>query len=138
MTLRDARDEVVAVVPQRVGFRRVEIDGTQLLVNGTAIKLRGVNRHEHHPDLGRAVPRETMLEDVLLMKQHNINTVRTSHYPPHPHFLDLCDTYGLYVIDEADLECHGLGYAQQPFFLNDDPDWRAALCRSHGAHGRAR
>ena len=67
-----------------------------------------------------------MLADVLLMKQHNINTVRTSHYPPHPHFLDLCDTYGLYVIDEADLECHGLLYAQPPFFLSDDPEWRAA------------
>lgn len=127
VTLYNARNEVVAVVPQRVGFRRVVIDGTQLLVNGTAIKLRGVNRHEHHPDLGRAVPRASMLEDVRLMKQHNINTVRTSHYPPHPHFLDLCDTYGLYVIDEADLECHGLGYAEQPFFLNADPAWRAAF-----------
>jgi beta-galactosidase/evolved beta-galactosidase subunit alpha len=127
VTLRNARDEVVEVVPQTVGFRSVALNGTQLLVNGRAIKLRGVNRHEHHPDLGRAVPRATMLEDVLLMKRHNINTVRTSHYPPHPHFLDLCDTYGLYVIDEADLECHGLGYAQQPFFLNDDPEWRAAF-----------
>jgi beta-galactosidase/evolved beta-galactosidase subunit alpha len=127
VTLRDARGEVVAAVPQSVGFRRVAIIGTQLLVNGTAIKLRGVNRHEHHPDLGRAVPRATMLEDVLLMKRHNINTVRTSHYPPHPYFLDLCDTYGLYVIDEADLECHGLGYAKPPFFLNDDPAWRAAF-----------
>ena len=127
VTLRNAHDEVVAVVPQTVGFRRVVIDGTQLLVNGRAIKLRGVNRHEHHPDLGRAVPRASMLEDVLLMKRHNINTVRTSHYPPHPHFLDLCDTYGLYVIDEADLECHGLRYAQPPFFLNDDPAWRSAF-----------
>ncbi len=126
LTLQDERGVVVCVVPQKVGFRRVEIRGTQMLVNGRAIKLRGVNRHEHHPDLGRAVPPETMLEDVLLMKRHNINTVRTSHYPPHPHFLDLCDAYGLYVIDEADLECHGLLYAKQPFFLSDDPDWRAA------------
>ncbi len=113
-------------MPQRVGFRRVTIDGPQLLVNGVAVKLRGVNRHEHHPERGRALPRETMLDDVLLMKQHNINTVRTSHYPPHPHFLDLCDRYGLYVIDEADLECHGLRYAATPFFLSDDPAWRAA------------
>ena len=75
---------------------------------------------------GRAVPRETMLEDVQLMKRYNINTVRASHYPPHPYFLDLCDTYGLYLIDEADLECHGLRYAGQPFFLSDDPEWRAA------------
>jgi beta-galactosidase/beta-glucuronidase len=126
LILRNEQGEVVWVVPQRVGFRRVEIRGPQLLINGVALKLRGVNRHEHHPDLGRAVPRETMLADVLLMKRHNINTVRTSHYPPHPHFLDLCDACGLYVIDEADLECHGLRYAQPPFFLSDDPGWRDA------------
>jgi len=126
VTLRDERDEVVEVIPQRVGFRRVELDGPRLLFNGRAIKLRGVNRHEHHPELGRALPRETMLEDVLLMKRFNINTVRASHYPPHPHFLELCDRYGLYVIDEADLECHGLIYAKQPFFLSDAPEWRAA------------
>jgi beta-galactosidase/evolved beta-galactosidase subunit alpha len=126
LTLRDEQGQVAWAVPQMVGFRRIEIRGPRLLINGRAIKLRGVNRHEHHPDLGRAVPRETMLADVLLMKQHNINTVRTSHYPPHPHFLDLCDTYGLYVIDEADLECHGLRYAQPPFFLSDDPGWRDA------------
>jgi beta-galactosidase/evolved beta-galactosidase subunit alpha len=127
LTLRDARGEVAWVVTQQVGFRRVEIRGPRLLINGRAIKLRGVNRHEHHPDLGRALPRDTMLADVLLMKQHNINTVRTSHYPPHPHFLDLCDAYGLYVIDEADLECHGLLYAREPFFLNNDQEWRAAF-----------
>src|SRR5262245_66505436 len=68
-----------------------------------------------------------MLADMLLMKQHNINTVRTSHYPPHPYFLDLCDAYGLYVIDEADLECHGLRYAREPYFLNNDQEWRAAF-----------
>jgi beta-galactosidase/evolved beta-galactosidase subunit alpha len=123
LTLRNARGEVIEVVPQTVGFRRVEIKDTQLLVNNKPVKLRGVNRHEHHPELGRAVPYETMLEDVLLMKRHNINTVRTSHYPPHPHFLDLCDKYGLYVIDEADLECHGLHHAQQPYFLSDHPEW---------------
>ncbi|HZG66778.1 MAG TPA: glycoside hydrolase family 2 TIM barrel-domain containing protein, partial [Herpetosiphonaceae bacterium] len=126
LTLHDEQGVAVAVVSQKVGFRRVERDGSRLLVNGKTIKLHGVNRHEHHPDLGRAVPRETMLEDVLLMKRHNIDTVRTSHYPPHPHFLDLCDVYGLYVIDEADLECHGLLYAQQRFFLSDAPEWRAA------------
>jgi beta-galactosidase/evolved beta-galactosidase subunit alpha len=126
LTLRDEASEVVAVVPQKVGFRRVEVQGARLLVNGTAVKLRGVNRHEHHPDFGRALPYSTMLEDVLLMKQHNINTVRTSHYPPHPHFLDLCDAYGLYVIDEADLECHGLWRIERHFSLSSDPDWRNA------------
>lgn len=126
LTLRSAAGEIVAVVPQKVGFRRVEVKEARLLVNGTAVKLRGVNRHEHHPDYGRALPYATMLEDVLLMKRHNINTVRTSHYPPHPHFLDLCDAYGLYVIDEADLECHGLREVARPFFLSDDPDWHEA------------
>ncbi len=125
LTLRDAAG-IVTVVPQKVGFRRVEVKDARLLVNGTAVKLRGVNRHEHHPDYGRALPYATMREDVLLMKRHNINTVRTSHYPPHPHFLDLCDTYGLYVIDEADLECHGLRHVERPFFLSDAPDWRDA------------
>ncbi|GHO79684.1 hypothetical protein KSD_74550 [Ktedonobacter sp. SOSP1-85] len=66
-----------------------------------------MNRHDHHPDLGKAVPYEAILRDIVLMKQHNINTVRTSHYPNDPRFLDLCDEYGLYVIDETDLECHG-------------------------------
>lgn len=126
LTLRDEQGEIVAVTPQKVGFRRVTIQNAQLLVNGQAIKLRGVNRHEFHPELGRALSRATMLEDVLLMKRYNINTVRTSHYPPHPHFLDLCDAYGLYVIDEADLECHGMMFADSPFSLSDDPEWRAA------------
>jgi beta-galactosidase/beta-glucuronidase len=126
LTLRDAQGEIVAVTPHKVGFRRVTIQNAQFLVNGQAIKLRGVNRHEFHPELGRAISRATMLEDVLLMKRYNINTVRTSHYPPHPHFLDLCDAYGLYVIDEADLECHGMMFADSLFSLSDDPEWRAA------------
>ncbi len=126
LTLRDEQGRVIEAVPQKVGFRRVELRDGRMLINGKAIKLRGVNRHEHHPDLGRTVPQKAMLQDVLLMKRHNINTVRTSHYPPHPDFLDLCDEYGLYVIDEADLECHGLGYAAKPFFLSSDPEWEAA------------
>ena len=95
----------------RIGFRTVSIVDGVLLVNGEPLALRGVNRHEFHPDHGRAVPGETMLADVLLMKQHNINAVRTSHYPPHPDFLDLCDEYGLWVIDECDLETHGFEFA---------------------------
>ncbi|GAA1749041.1 glycoside hydrolase family 2 TIM barrel-domain containing protein [Nonomuraea bangladeshensis] len=95
-----------------VGFRRVEIAGGVLKVNGRRVLFRGVNRHEFDPDHGRALDEATMLADVRLMKQHNINAVRTSHYPPHPRFLDLCDEYGLYVIDECDFETHG-------FFLDD-------------------
>ena len=105
--LLDENTDVLEVLCQRVGFRTVQIEDGIFKVNGKHIKLKGVNRHEHHPDLGRAVPRAAMLQDVLLMKQHNINAVRTSHYPPHPAFLDLCDEYGLYVIDECDLETHG-------------------------------
>ena len=111
----------------RIGFRTVETTGGQLLVNGKAILLRGVNRHEWHPDHGRAVPAETMREDLLLMKRHNINAVRTSHYPPHPDFLALCDELGLWVIDECDLETHGfalVGWAGNP---PTDPTWRPAM-----------
>jgi beta-galactosidase len=114
-------------VPLRIGFRTVRIQDGLLTVNGRRILFRGVNRHEFHPDLGRALPEDVMLQDVLLMKQHNINAVRTSHYPPHPRFLELCDEYGLYIIDECDLETHGfepVGWRGNP---TDDPGWEDAL-----------
>lgn len=110
-------------VPVRIGFRTVTIEDGQLKVNGQRLLFRGVNRHEHHPRFGRAIPRETALADVKLMKQHNVNAVRTSHYPPDPYFLELCDEYGLWVIDECDLETHGfgeLGWENNP---SDDPRW---------------
>ncbi|MCO1593921.1 DUF4981 domain-containing protein [Micromonospora sp. RHAY321] len=94
-------------VTLRVGFRSIAIVDGVLTVNGQRVLFRGVNRHEFHPDRGRAVTEEDMLADVLLMKQHNVNAVRTSHYPPHPRFLELCDEYGLWVVDECDLETHG-------------------------------
>jgi beta-galactosidase/evolved beta-galactosidase subunit alpha len=123
-TVKNDSGEVIQVVPQRVGFRSVKIDGPNLLVNGVRVMFKGVNRHEHHPDLGRAVPYETALKDVLLMKSNNINAVRTSHYPPHPRFLDLCDEYGLYVIDECDLETHG--FMADPKNPTKDPTSEAA------------
>lgn len=110
----------------RVGFRTVSIEDGVLLANGRPLLLKGVNRHEFHPVRGRAVTYETMREDVLLMKRHNINAVRTSHYPPHPAFLDLCDELGLWVIDECDLETHGFwqaGWRRNP---SDDPRWEEA------------
>lgn len=110
----------------RIGFRTVSIVDGVLLVNGEPVQFRGVNRHEFHPDHGRAVPHETMLEDVLLMKRHNINAVRTSHYPPHPDFLDLCDEYGLWVIDECDLETHGFTFSGWEKNPSDVPSWRDA------------
>ena len=96
-------------VALRIGFRTVAIEDGAAHRNGRRLLFNGVNRHEFHPEHGRAVPEETMRADVLLMKRHNINAVRTSHYPPHPRFLDLCDELGLWVIDECDLETHGFG-----------------------------
>ena len=90
----------------RVGFRRVEVVGRDVLINGKRVLIKGVNRHDHHPDFGKAVPRETLVKDVTLMKQFNFNAVRTSHYPNDPQWLDLCDEHGLYVIDETNLESH--------------------------------
>jgi beta-galactosidase len=114
-------------VPLRIGFRTVGVQDGVLTVNGRRVLFRGVNRHEFHPDLGRALPEDVMLQDVLLMKQHNINAVRTSHYPPHPRFLELCDEYGLYVIDECDLETHGFVHVGWQGNPSDDPRWREAL-----------
>ncbi len=102
-----ALSEPSQAVTAKFGFRKIDVSNGIIRVNGAAIKFKGVNRHEFDPDRGRALTEETMLQDVLLMKRHNLNAVRTSHYPPHPYFLDLCDRYGLYVIDECDLETHG-------------------------------
>ena len=116
-------DERVAV---RIGFRRVSVAGGVLTVNGAPVLLRGVNRHEWDPRTGRTLTEQTMLADVLAMKRHNINAVRTSHYPPDPRFLDLCDAYGLWVIDECDLETHGFAFAGWRGNPSDDPAWREA------------
>ncbi|AEH50262.1 glycoside hydrolase family 2 TIM barrel-domain containing protein [Pseudothermotoga thermarum] len=118
--------QVLEIIPIRIGFRKIEIKDGLMLLNGVPIKLKGVNRHDFHPDLGRAVPIEWMIEDVVMMKKHNINAVRTSHYPNHPLFYDLCDLYGLYVIDEADLECHGFALVGKINKLSDDPTWEKA------------
>ncbi|WP_159886235.1 glycoside hydrolase family 2 TIM barrel-domain containing protein [Paenibacillus puerhi] len=115
-----------------VGFRDIRIQNGIFLVNGKPIKLKGVNRHDSHPTLGQTIPLNHMIKDLNLMKAHNVNTVRTSHYPNDPRFLDLCDQYGFYVIDEADLECHGIGvaesWAEGAFHkLSVNPEWRAAF-----------
>jgi beta-galactosidase len=121
--LRSAGERVAL----RIGFRTVAVRDGVLTVNGRRVLFRGANRHEFHPDHGRAVPEAVMLADVVALKRHNLNAVRTSHYPPHPRFLELCDEHGLYVIDECDLETHGfepLGWRGNPA---DDPRWRDAL-----------
>lgn len=112
----------------KVGFRRVEVVNGVFQINGVPIKLKGVNRHDSHPELGQTIPLQHMVDDLLLMKKHHVNTIRTSHYPNDPRFLDLCDEYGFYVVDEADLECHG------DYVKDDDsqglcrlPEWKPAF-----------
>jgi beta-galactosidase len=116
---------VEEVVATRVGFREVEVRGGQLLVNGVAVEFKGVNRHEFDPDHGRVVSRERMLQDVRLMKQHNFNAVRTSHYPNDPLWLELCDEYGLYAVDEANVESHELWEKKR--YIADWPEWTGAF-----------
>lgn len=101
-------------IAEKTGFRKVEIKGGQLLVNGKAIRVHGVNRHEHDPETGHYTSKELMLKDILLMKTFNINAVRMSHYPNDPEFYTLCDRYGLYLVDEANIESHGMGDANSP------------------------
>jgi beta-galactosidase/beta-glucuronidase len=122
----DDAGKLGSVKRQAVGFRRVKVIDSVFTLNGKPVKLKGVNRHETHPDLGHAVSLESMIQDIRLMKQHNINAVRTSHYANDPKWLDLCDLYGLYVIGETDLESHGMAYTGNICALADDPDWEAA------------
>ncbi len=127
LTLTDPEGAVQEVRRFAVGFRQIEIRDQRLLLNGVPLILKGVNRHDTHPDGGHVMTREALLRDMLVMKQHNINTCRTSHYPPDPYWLDLCDQYGLYVIDEADLEAHGFCLFGDLNRLPDDPAWEAAF-----------
>jgi beta-galactosidase len=118
------QNEVMESLTCNVGFRTSEIRNGQLLINGVPVLLKGVNRHEHDPVTGHVVSRELMLQDIRLMKQNNINTVRTSHYPNDPFWYELCDRYGLYVIDEANIESHGMGYGSRS--LAKDSLWEKA------------
>ncbi len=120
--LKDDRGNLLEVEQCQVGFRAVEIKDGKVLVNGVPIYFRGVNRHEHDPVRGHAVTVESMIEDILLMKRFNINAVRTCHYPDDPRWYDLCDQYGLYLIDEANVESHGLWDK-----FTKDPDWKLAF-----------
>lgn len=122
LALLDKQGSVVEQVQQRIGFRWVSVENGQLMVNGKPIKLRGVNRHEHDPKLARVMTEEMMQRDILLMKQANVNAVRTSHYPNVSRWYELCDSAGIYVMDEADCETHGLRGT-----LTSTPDWNAAF-----------
>jgi len=111
----------------RIGFRTVEIRGVELFVNGKSIKIKGVNRHDTHPDMGHTVSIEDMERDIFQMKRHNINTIRTSHYPNDPRLLDMCDKYGMYVIDETDLEVHGFAPLGNYSEIAGLPEWKDAF-----------
>lgn len=123
--LKDKKGNIIEVINQNTGFRKVEIKGGQLLVNGKAIYVKGVNRHETDPVTGQTVSRERMEEDIKLMKEFNINAVRMSHYPNDEYFYELCDKYGIYVVDEANIESHGMGYDITKT-LGNKPDWELA------------
>ena len=112
ITLKN-KQGVTEVIPQKVGFRNVEIKNAQLLVNGQPVLVKGADRHEMDPDGGYVVSLERMIQDIKIMKQLNINAVRTSHYPCDPRWYDLCDEYGIYITAEANLESHGMGYDEK-------------------------
>ncbi|MEW7290357.1 glycoside hydrolase family 2 TIM barrel-domain containing protein [Aquimarina sp. 2304DJ70-9] len=131
LTLFDQNNSILEVVGCKVGFRKIEIKNAQLLINGKAITVRGVNRHEHDEVTGRIITEESMIQDIKLMKQYNINAVRNSHYPNAARWYELCDEYGLYVVDEANIETHGMGsnystpYDESVHPCNL-PEWKAA------------
>lgn len=118
LSLYDAEGSLVEARSTKVGFREVKISGQQFLVNGVPVKLYGVNRHDHSEYGGKSVTREEMEADIRLMKQFNFNSIRTCHYPNDPYIYDLCDKYGLYVMDEANLETHGVGGQ-----ISNEPTW---------------
>ena len=118
--------EVIEVIPQNVGFRNIRLNGDTFLVNGVAIKFKGMNRHDYNPRNGRVVAKEEIEKDIILMKQFNVNAIRTCHYPDSYYLYDLCDQYGMYVIDETDLECHGFELTGNYSWISDDPTWELA------------
>lgn len=135
--LRDDQGNLIEQIRQQVGFRTVEVKDATLLVNGKYVLLKGVNLHEHHDVTGHVMDEATMLKDIRLMKSHNLNAVRTSHYPQPERWYELCNEYGLYVIDEANIESHGMGYG--PESLAKDPDWMGAhLFRTENMYYRDR
>jgi len=124
ISLLDKKGKILETVASKIGFRTSEIKNGQLLINGVPVLIKGVNRHEHDPVTGHVISEESMLKDITMMKQNNINTVRTCHYPNTPRWYELCDEYGLYLIDEANIESHGMGYGERS--LAKDPAWEKA------------
>lgn len=124
ITLKDEAGKPIEVLHQQVGFRTVEIKNNQLLVNGVAIYVKGTNIHEHNMVTGHYIDEETMMKDITLMKTHNINAVRCSHYPEPERWYELCNEHGIFLVDEANIESHGMGYGEKS--LAKDPTWKDA------------
>jgi beta-galactosidase len=124
ITLKDESGKTIEVLRQDVGFRTIEIKNAQLLVNGVPIYIKGVDIHEHNDTSGHYQNEATMLKDIFLMKSHNINAVRTSHYPEPERWYELCNKYGIYLVDEANIESHGMGYGKESLAKN--PEWKDA------------
>ncbi len=122
--LKDMQGHILETKSLQTGFRQIEIKDEQILCNGRAIAIRGVNRHEFDPDYGHALPKERYIEDIIIMKQHNINSIRMSHYPNDPYLYELCDEFGLYVMDEAEVETHAIRALGIPGW---DDRWKDAV-----------
>jgi beta-galactosidase len=125
ISLKDKNGKTFECVSTKIGFRKVEIVNSQLLINGVAIYIKGTNMHEHNDVTGHVIDEATILKDIRMMKSNNINAVRTSHYPNQELWYEMCDKYGLYLVDEADIESHGIGY-DKDVTLADKPEWTAA------------
>jgi beta-galactosidase len=123
LILKESNNEIIEVERCKFGIRKIEIKNSQIYINGVSILFKGIDRHEHDPNHGRAISYDLMVQDIKLLKQYNINAVRTSHYPDHPKWYDLCDEYGIYVLDECNLESHGL----RREIPNDNPAWTDAV-----------
>jgi beta-galactosidase len=124
LTLKDANGKFIETVSTKIGFRKVELKNGQMLVNGKRIMVHGVNIHEHNPVTGHYQDKEMMMKDISVMKQHNINAVRCSHYPNNVDWVKLCDKYGIYLVDEANIESHGMGYGKENMAFH--AEWDAA------------
>jgi beta-galactosidase len=125
LSLKDKNGSILESISAKIGFRKVEIVNSQLLVNGVAIRIKGVNMHEHNDITGHVIDEATVMKDIRTMKSNNINAMRTCHYPQQEFWYEMCDKYGLYLIDEADIESHGIGY-DKDVTLADKPLWKAA------------
>ncbi len=124
LSLKNEKNEILETAKCRFGVRKIEVQGDVFTINGKAVKLKGVNRHEQHPRTGKHVDRQTMIRDLELMKQANINMIRTCHYPDQPLFYELCDQFGFYVMDETNQESHGFGIGNS--IMGDGPIWKKA------------